>query len=139
MGNIISKNNAKILKKAESPTNKETESCNCNNKDTCPPPGRCRVKGVVYHATVTTPTSTETYIGATSSQFKKRESNHRSDFKYESRKHATTRSTYMWTLKDRSLEMFENATVKWKIIRKCPVYSPVLDSCPCVVMKNSKS
>ena len=50
------------------------EGCNCQDKSTCPLPGRCQTAGVVYKATITplVPTNNnkaETYTGLTSGTF----------------------------------------------------------------------
>ena len=70
---IISSHNTKLLK-----SEKSEPPCNCQ-KNPCPLPGQCRAKSVIYQATVTTqqnPPQTETYIGMTSREFKKRAQEH---------------------------------------------------------------
>ena len=80
---------------------------------------------MVYQATITTPNSSENYIGATSDPFKYRVANHKSDFKLEHRKHNTTLSTYIWHLKD----LGQQPTVTWKVLKKCKTFSPVTNFC----------
>ena len=42
--------------------NHEAATCNCRNKATCPVPGQCTAKCVIYQATVTTNGTSETYV-----------------------------------------------------------------------------
>ena len=66
---IISSHNTKLLKSENS-----EPPCNCQ-KNPCPLPGQCRAKNVIYQATVTTqqnPPQTETYVGMTSRELKKK-------------------------------------------------------------------
>ena len=47
-------------------------SCNCRNKNTCPPEGNCNTRNIVYQTEVTTPQTKETYIGLCDTTFKER-------------------------------------------------------------------
>ena len=96
IGQIINKHNRKILKSSKE--EEEEQPCNCR-KD-CPLNGQgCRRKNIVYEATVTTEQEEKVYVGLTSSQFKERYANHKSDFKYETKKNSTALSSYIWDIR----------------------------------------
>ena len=94
-----------------------TAKCNCRNKEACPLDRNCQQEDVVYHATITNPNKNETkkYIGSTTN-FKNRFSNHKSSFKNEKNKNATTLSNYMWENK------LGPDYIKWEILKKAPSY-----------------
>ena len=108
MGKIINSHNKKILNKA---TEEKEETCNCTKECPLNKEG-CRRKNVVYEATVKTKEETRTYIGLTSSEFKKRHSSHKTDFKYEKYRNSTTLSEYIWKNKDENKEY----EINWNII-----------------------
>ena len=109
MKTYIASHNAKVSR--EEMEEEETEQgCNCQNgRRTCPLQGDCLVPSLVYKAEVKSSSVTRHYYGQTAITFKKRWSNHKSDCKLPYKKHSTTYSTYMWSLKDRE----EDSTVKW--------------------------
>ena len=110
---IISSHNKKILAKSEQST---VEPCNCRNKTQCPMKDQssCRVKGVIYKATVATSTDKKTYIGLAATEFKARFSNHKSSFNNEKKKKATALAGYIHQMKDEGKEY----DLTWKIIDK---------------------
>ena len=126
MGSQIAKHNAKILKTIE--TTVETvppKKCNCNKKTDCPLENNCaQAINVIYHATVKTENSSETYVGSTTN-FKKRFYNYNSDFSKPSRRFNTTLSAHCWSLKDTN----QKSDITWKIIGKAPSFSPVTGTC----------
>ena len=122
MASIISKLNNKILRE-QVPDSK----CNCLPKDkaACPLPGKCAIESVVYRATVSTPSSEETYVGLTGGTFKKRYNKHMSDFRHPKSRNATRLSEYIWKLKDEGT-VFD---IKWDIVKRAQEYSPVSRKC----------
>ena len=122
MASIISKHNNKILRE-QVPDSK----CNCLPKDkaACPLPGKCATESVVYRATVSTPSSEETYVGLTGGTFKKRYNKHMSDFRHPKSRNATRLSEYIWKLKDEGT-VFD---IKWDIVKRAQEYSPVSRKC----------
>ena len=71
----IDRHNKSTLSKSSS-TDNET-ACNCQKKTECPLLNKCKVKSVIYQATVTTTNKTsdkpaQTYIGLTENYFKTR-------------------------------------------------------------------
>ena len=70
---IISNHNKAQINKSD-PTN--DRNCNCRNSRTCPMDGKCNDQNIIYQAEVTTPTSSETYIGLCDTSFKLRYRNH---------------------------------------------------------------
>jgi hypothetical protein len=85
------------------------------------------VSDLVYQATVSRPDKTEkeTYIGLCATTFKLRLANHRSDVKILSRRHATTLSEYIWTLKDKNVQY----NIDWKLITRSKPFSPGSGKC----------
>ena len=76
--------------------------------------GKCLQSNVIYQATVTTATTTETYVGL-ATNFKERYRNHQSSFRRSNRRNETELSKYIWTLQD-SKKPFQ---IKWKVLKKC--------------------
>ena len=75
MAQVVAKHNAKVVAEKR-PKTAAKEGCNCQDKPTCPLPGRCQTAEVVYKATITPliPTNNnkvETYTGLPSRNFKK--------------------------------------------------------------------
>ena len=66
-------------------------------------PGKCATEKLVYRATIETASTTETYVGMTTDQFKDRWSIHDGDFRYPERRGATELSSYIWDLKDQKI------------------------------------
>jgi len=122
MQQLIQMDNRKKLGHQPDPI---TPPCNCRDKNNCPLNGGCRAKNVIYQAEVRSPTSTETYVGLTSNEFKTRLSNHKSTFRHEGKRLATELSKHVWDLKDQNKE-FE---IKWKILCRAKAYSNVSKRC----------
>ena len=123
MAQIISGNNAKILnnKKEE----KKLCSCTKDKKDQCPLDQKCLSENLVYQATVTHPNlETMTYIGQTSTNFKKRLAVHKQTFK-DTNLSQTALSTYIHELKSKGIE----PKVTWKMIDRGKSFSPVTGMC----------
>ena len=126
MGAIISKHNSKVLDKSDITPDPEP-SCNCqpSRKENCPFPGKCNQFNVIYQATVRNKNQQEeSYIGLAGS-FKERERNHRSSFRYQSKRKKTRLSKFVWKSKEDDLE----PKVSWKILEKCHTYNPITDTC----------
>ena len=105
---IISAHNRKIM---DGHKKEKDQPCNC--RDECPTNGvGCRRRNVVYEATVTSEQETKVYVGLTSSEFKKRYANHKSDFKHESKKNSTALASHVWDIKKKD----KKYEIKWKII-----------------------
>ena len=79
---------------------------------------------MIYQATVTTETSTDTYIGL-ATNFKERYRNHKTSFKLSKNRNSTELSKHIWKLKDEN----KNFDIKWKIIKKCKPYDNVNKKC----------
>ena len=112
VGRIISSHNKKILEGKK----EETKPCNCRTKEECPLAGgttSCRIQNVIYKAEIKTDKERKTYIGLTSSEFKKRVSAHKTDFKHKKYKESTKLSKY-WDLKENNI----NFKISWKIVKK---------------------
>ena len=119
-GNMIKNHNKKIeMKENMNENENETNTCNCRKKEECPLQGECIQETVVYRAKVKVENGIEmTYIGSTEGQFKKRQYQHKSDFKYEKNKNKTTLAHYVWTMKEKGKE----PNVTWEIVKKCNKY-----------------
>ena len=70
MKSIISSHHKHVLSNANVPT-AQPDTCNCRKKPDCPLEGKCIQTNVIYQATVTTETATETYAGL-ATNFKER-------------------------------------------------------------------
>ena len=123
MKSVISSHNKYVLSNFNSPT-QQPDTCNCRKKPDCPLEGKCLQSNVIYQATVTTATTTETYVGL-ATNFKERYRNHQSSFRRSNRRNETELSKYIWTLQD-SEKPFQ---VKWKVLKKCKPYSNISKKC----------
>ncbi|KAL9966535.1 hypothetical protein ACROYT_G024623 [Oculina patagonica] len=90
MKSIISSHNKAVLSDYHQSQTTQTcnKECNCRKKDQCPLDGKCLSQNVVYQATVTTQTSSESYVGL-ASNFKDRYRNHTASFRHESKRNET--------------------------------------------------
>ena len=82
-------------------------------KKDCPIDNNGLQKNVIYKATIS---DGATYIGSTE-DFKKRFTQHRSNFRNANTKNATALSKYVW---EKSLN--PNPDIKWEIITTAPTY-----------------
>ena len=126
MKQMISSNNKKIVN-ANRPQEPEQAKCNCRRKSECPLGNNCKVKGIIYQATVTTTDTQkeETYIGLTDNSFKTRYSGHTDSFRNENKRYATALSKHIWKLKKSN----KNYSLKWKVIDKGKAYSTSNKKC----------
>ena len=118
MRSIITKHNVSLLKKSNTPPPSTLQSCNCRTSTECPLEGKCLTKSIVYEATVKTSEDTYTYIGLTGDTFKARYSTHKSSFKHEKYRTATTLSQKIWELKESNVDY----TLTWSILKKAHTY-----------------
>ena len=89
MKSIIASHNKTVLPNYTSTTAMEhVKECNCRKKEQCPLEGQCLKNNIVYQATVTINTTTETYIGL-ATNFKKRYRNHTSSFQNHKKQNET--------------------------------------------------
>jgi hypothetical protein len=125
MKQIITSHNKSILKK--NIPQEEKPTCNCRTPANCPLGGKCLSSNIVYQATVTREDnkSQETYIGLTETQFKTRYNNHTNSFRNENKRHATTLSQHIWSLKDDNI----SHSIKWKTMAKASAYSTSSKCC----------
>ena len=104
MKSHISKHNAKVLRKKETKNGNEN-NCKCIGKyGSCPMPGKCKTKSVVYKADVHNPHTNEvkSYIGLTKNEFIKRFDQHKDAMENRISNHSTTLSKHVWKLKDKT-------------------------------------
>ncbi|XP_068685270.1 uncharacterized protein [Montipora foliosa] len=76
----------------------QPDTCNCRKKPECPLEGKCRQTNVIYQATVTTETTTETYVGL-ATNLKERYRNHKTSFRHSNRRNETELSNMFGTYK----------------------------------------
>ena len=129
MESIIKGHNTTKLK--EDSTQDDTqEGCNCRTPATCPLPGRCTAKNIVYQATVTDDTNgnVQKYVGCTADSFKARYANHKTSFKDSTKKNATELSKYVWTFGPNPRQRAPH-TKEWKIISRGVPYSNTNKRC----------
>ena len=107
-------------------TEPKPKECNCRKADECPLTGHCLKKSVIYQATVKTKEKPDqTYIGLTGDTFKTRWANHKSTFKYSSKRVSTELSKYIWKLKDNN----EEYDISWKTLKQAKSYNPASNRC----------
>ena len=93
-------------------------------EDQCLLDGKCLTQNVVYQATVSTQSSSETYVGL-ATNFKERYRNHTASFRHQSKRNETELSKHIWALKDNNKPF----NIKWRIIKQCRPYSNVNNKC----------
>ena len=119
---IIQSHNRKASSKA--PTNHL--ACNCRKKNECPLKGDCRKESVIYKCEVTAPNlEKKAYIGLTEKQFKVRYHGHTQSFRNEKYKNSTTLSTYIWSLKEKSIV----PKLEWSVVKQAKSYTNASKSC----------
>ena len=73
--------------------------CNCQGgSDDCPLQGRCKSRGLVYKATVSSVKGEQDYLGQTTTKFELWHSNHTNSYRDPSKKKQTSPSKYVWEL-----------------------------------------
>jgi len=125
MKSIISSHNKTLLSDYNTaPTQQPNKQCNCRTKDECPLQGKCLETNVVYQATVTTDTETESYVGL-ATNFKERFRNHTTSFRHVNKRNSTELSKHVWKLKDAKKPF----NIAWKVLRKSKPYNNVTKKC----------
>ena len=80
MKELISKHNAKVLRRFQSSSKEPNRGCNCHGGPVnCPLQGECLTESLVYRADVTIGQTTKHYVGQTMNSFKQRFTGHKSD------------------------------------------------------------
>ena len=123
MGQAISRHNSKILKQGLRESNLNSK-CNCRQgPGTCPLNGNCQNTNVIYRAGVTTDDDghSEYYTGLTSRTFKKRLYEHTTDRNSAARRHNTSLSEHVWSLKDDD----RTFSTTWTIMDRAPPFNPL--------------
>ena len=118
---IIDNHNKRILNSskhindtADNTNTKDSKTCNCRQKNTCPLNGNCFQSSLIYQATITRKdnSTTETYIGLTETDFKTRYRNHTASFPHTKLRNSTELSKYIWSLKENNIDRF----ISWCIL-----------------------
>ena len=110
---IISSHNKAVLSNFyQSQTQTNDKECNCRKKDQCPLDGKCLTQNVVYQATVTTQTSSDSYVGL-ATNFKERYRNHTTSFRH------------IWTLNDKNKPF----TIRWRALKQWKPYNRISNKC----------
>ena len=79
---------------------------------------------VVYQATVTTQTSSDSYVGL-ATNFKECYRNHTASFRRKSKMNETELSKHIWTLNDNNKPF----TIKWRVLKQCKPYNSISNKC----------
>ena len=121
---IIKQHNRNVSNKKE----KETNPCNCRNKNDCPLNGNCKVQSVIYKCTVS---ATQTfkqhvYLGIAVGNWKQSLFNYRQSFKGKRHKNGTTLSSYLWHLKENHNQI---PKLTWSFVRFAPGYLAISKRC----------
>ena len=113
-------------KKLNVTTKKENEKkCSCPRNAICPLEGQCLSKNIIYQATVKSNDKEETYVGLTATNFKSRLANHKTSFKYYTKRNTTELSKYIWSLKENNLDY----SISWRILCHASPYSNKTKRC----------
>ena len=122
---IIASKNSKVLKTPEP----EKRTCSCPKNKECPLDGKCLSSEIIYQATVHLPNAeTKTYIGLSSTEFKKRLGVHRQTFN-DPEVSQTSLSNFIHELKTRSIDIDIDTDITWKLMDRGKTYSPVHGVC----------
>ena len=98
---LISRQNKKVLSRANNKKDQEISTCNCRNKKSFQLIGKCLQENAVYKATITTQNKPKEYLKSTGGLFKKRWYAHISDNRNEKNK-GTEVYKYVWKFKNNS-------------------------------------
>ena len=123
---IVKKHNNKILN--SKPVNTTKKDCNCRKKTNCPLQGCCRVKSVVYKATIMPkdkPDDKKFYIGVAKTDIKARIANHNQCFRDFDKRNSTALSAEFWKMKNKQL----NPQVSWEVIAKAGTPRSLTENC----------
>ena len=112
---------------ADNTNTKDTKTCNCRQKNTCPLNGNCLQSSLIYQATVTRKdnSTTETYIGLTENDFKTRYRNHTASFRHTNLRNSTELSKHIWTLKENNINYY----ISWRILSSRSPYNSANKRC----------
>ena len=123
MACIIKNHNNKLIYPT---TNTDEMPCNCTTKSECPLNGKCRIKSIVYKASITAPNiPTRHYFGLCETEFKARFYNHRLSFKDQRKMNATELSKAVWDYKNRGIEPL----ISWSIICQAAAFKSGAKRC----------
>ena len=108
MKSIISSHNKALLSDYHrSQTQTNEKECIWRKKDQCPLDGKWLRQNVVYQATVSTQSSSETYVGL-ATNFKEGYRNHTASFRHQSKRNETKLSKHICTVADRNKTESQN-------------------------------
>ena len=124
------------------------DGCNCrDNPENCPLDGHCKTKDVVYKADLkfneVNPNAHraenvhKTYVGSTSTTFKKRWDNHKQTFNREDKSHQSTLATEIWRLKN--INPNYNYDLKWSIATLARSYRAEQRKCQLCLAEKTKT
>ena len=103
---------------------KMTKNATVEKKDQCPLGGKCLTQNVVYQATVTTQTSSGSYVGL-ATNFKERYRYHTPSFRHKSKRNETELSKHIWTLNGNNKPF----TIKWRVLKQCKPHNSISNKC----------
>ena len=131
---IIDNHNKRILNSskhindtADNTNTKDTKTCHCRQKNTCPLNRNCFQSSLIYQATVTRKdnSTTETYIGLTENNLKTRYGNHTASFRHTKLRNSTELNKHIWTLKENNISSY----ISWRILSSRSPYSSANKRC----------
>ena len=83
MKTIVASHNKQLLRR---PPEEHRGGCNCRSGvENCPLDGQCKLRSIVYNATIQSREGEREYVGQTTKTFKERFNSHKSDAKIPSR------------------------------------------------------
>ena len=89
-------------------------------------------RSIIYQATMTTDSTTKTYIGHCDMTFNTRYSNHLSSLKHSKHRNSTELSKHVWNLKDQNTRY----CITWHRLKQFSAYSNITKKCNLCLWEN---
>ena len=124
MKTIVASHNKQLLRR---PPEEYKGGCNCRSGvENCPLDGQCKLRSIVYNATIQSREGEREYVGQTTKTFKERFNSHKSDAKIPSREKSTELSKYIWALRRKGIAEY---SIDWSVASKSLSYNSESKSC----------
>ena len=106
---------------------RQTNSCNCRNKNECPPNGNCKVPNIICKCTASATQTFKQYVHLRIAEgsWKQQLYSYRQSFKDKKHKNNTF-SSYLWDLKQSHNKILK---LTWSIVRFASGYSNISKRC----------
>ena len=95
--------------------------------------GNCKLKSVVYKATVNFSNKNDEYHGQASNSFKEWYNGHTHTFRHKRKKTSTGIAEKIWQLKEENIVN----DIKWEIVKQVPVYTNKTKKCELCLLEKT--